>query len=423
LTDERIHTIALFAAFCLFFSVVEVMIPKPVPFFRLGLANLPLLIAVTVLPAGEVLIIIALKILGQGIVSGTLLSYVVLFSAAGSLASGGVMIGLSRWHGRRITLVGIAVLGALASNTVQLIVSALLIFGESTRLIAPPFLLVGTVSGFLLGFIAERFYRNSHWLACFREGFPAGGAADRQDDQTAESSGEPAEEADGRQRRKTPAGILTKVPPYVRLAAGAAMIPPFLVLDSLLLKLLFIVLFVLVMRMAGKGFRLMPGLIVLTAVFVAHLLMPIGEVLLYVGDFPITAGAIREGLTRGLTLVGLVYLSRFAVSAELPIPGTAGRLLYHVFYYFEEITSFHRETTRRAGQEGSTLKGLLTVLRGLFQDIDRFLLEHHHGCTIVPEAEEGGSFFTRRALPVLPAVAAAWAILLLERSGMVPPLF
>jgi heptaprenyl diphosphate synthase len=410
--DEQIHTLALFAAFCLFFSVVEVMIPKPVPFFRLGLANLPILIAVTVLPAGQVMIIVLLKILGQGIVSGTLLSYVVLFSTAGSLASGTVMILLSRWHGRGFTLVGIAVLGALASNAMQLLVSWLLIFGESTRLIAPPFLLVGTVSAVVLGIIAERFYRSSRWLACFGGGMV----------QAEEYPGEPRLSPARRRERDTPRGLLTGVPPYARLVAGLAMIPPFLLQNQLLLKLLFIVLFIAVMKMAGKGFRLLPGLIVLTAVFLAHVLMPIGEVLLYLGSFPLTVGAIREGLTRGLTLVGLVYLSRFAVSAELQIPGTTGRLLYHVFHYFEEITSFHRETARKAGEGRSRLRGFLAALRGLFGDIDRFLLEQQQGCAPEQSRADGGALLSRRSAPALLPVAAAWFILLLERSGLLPPL-
>lgn len=409
MSDERIHTIALFAAFCLFFSVVEVMIPKPVPFFRLGLANLPLLVAVTVLPAGEVLVIILLKILGQGIVSGTLLSYVLLFSAAGSLASGGVMILLSRWHGRHLSLVGVAVMGALASNLVQLVVSYFLIFGESTRLIAPPFLLVGTVSGIVLGLIAERFYRRSRWLACFREGRDPVQYAARQ----------PERRAGGREGRKAP---WKDVPAYARLAAGLAMIPPFLFAHHLLVKLAFLLLYVLVMRFAGKGFRLLPGLIVLGAVFVAHLLMPIGEVLFYIGEFPITLGAVREGLTRGLTLVGLVYLSRFAVSAELPIPGAAGRLLYHVFFYFEEITSFHREAARRS-EGGGRLRGFLSVLGNLFHDIDHFLLEHQHGCRLAPQPQFGRErLLSRRSLPMLLPVAAAWLLYWTDLTGIVPVL-
>ncbi|MCK5201492.1 MAG: Gx transporter family protein, partial [Spirochaetales bacterium] len=37
-------TIALFAAFCIFLSTVEYLIPKPFPFFRLGLANFPIIV-------------------------------------------------------------------------------------------------------------------------------------------------------------------------------------------------------------------------------------------------------------------------------------------------------------------------------------------------------------------------------------------
>src|SRR6056297_499089 len=102
----------------------------------------------------EFLLLILLKIFGQGIVSGTLFSYVFLFSAAGSISSGLVMLILRSLYPVKISLVGIAVLGAFASNSAQLLFASLFIFGQSTWLIAPLFLLVGTLSGTVLGGIA-----------------------------------------------------------------------------------------------------------------------------------------------------------------------------------------------------------------------------------------------------------------------------
>ena len=85
-------TVALLAATALFLASVEFAIPKPVPFVRLGLANLPVLIAIARLDTRSVALVVALKIVGQGFVQGTLFSYVVLFSAAGSIASATVML-------------------------------------------------------------------------------------------------------------------------------------------------------------------------------------------------------------------------------------------------------------------------------------------------------------------------------------------
>lgn len=158
-------TIALLAAAALFLASVDFAIPKPVPFVRLGLANLPVLIAVARLDTRSVALVVALKIVGQGFVQGTLLSYVVLFSAAGSIASATVMLIAWRVLGGPLSLVGVSVLGGLASNAAQVAAARYVAFGPTAWLIAPAFFAIGTVSSALLGAFAERFVRTSRWVA------------------------------------------------------------------------------------------------------------------------------------------------------------------------------------------------------------------------------------------------------------------
>src|SRR5574344_1424039 len=86
------YQISFFAALCLFLSAVEYAIPKPLPFLRLGLANLPILLAIKKMKRRDVIVLILLKILGQSFISGTLFSYIFVFSAAGSFASGLMMM-------------------------------------------------------------------------------------------------------------------------------------------------------------------------------------------------------------------------------------------------------------------------------------------------------------------------------------------
>ena len=162
--DERRRRLALLAAVALFLASVEHVIPKPVPFLKLGLANLPLLVGLTVLRPREICILVGLKIAGQGLVQGTLFSYIVLFSAAGSLASAAVMLALYRALSPHLSLVGVSIMGALASNLAQIAAARLLIFGPSAWLIAPAFLITGTLSALLLGLFAERFVQRSRWL-------------------------------------------------------------------------------------------------------------------------------------------------------------------------------------------------------------------------------------------------------------------
>ena len=76
---------AWFGALCFFLSTIEYMIPKPLPFLRLGLANIPILLAIDILPLPAYSVLVLLKILGQGLIGGTLFSYIFLFSAAGSV--------------------------------------------------------------------------------------------------------------------------------------------------------------------------------------------------------------------------------------------------------------------------------------------------------------------------------------------------
>jgi heptaprenyl diphosphate synthase len=153
----------------MFLSAIEYMIPKPIPFLRVGIANLPILISLDLLPVPLVLLLVVLKVLGQGIVGGTLFSYVFLFSAAGSFASAFAMLLVRHVFGRRISLVGVGVAGALCGNIAQVLLARVLIFGESAWLIAPPFLALGTTTAVLLGIFAERFSRRSRWLAGIRE--------------------------------------------------------------------------------------------------------------------------------------------------------------------------------------------------------------------------------------------------------------
>jgi heptaprenyl diphosphate synthase len=149
--------------------MVEYLIPKPLPFMRIGLANLPVLVSLVICRPRETLLLVVLKVLGQGMVNGTLFSYVFVFSAAGSLTSGMVMLGAYQALRRHLSLIGICMLGAMASNLVQILLACQIVFGRSAFLIGPPFLLLGVVSGFLLGWFTQRFLERSTWVALQRQ--------------------------------------------------------------------------------------------------------------------------------------------------------------------------------------------------------------------------------------------------------------
>ncbi len=164
MAQARLPLVAFFGALSLFFATLEYLFPTP-PWFRLGLANLPILLALDFFTFPELLLLLLLKVIGQGIVNGTLASQAFLLSSSGSLASFVVMYMAFRLIPRGwISLIGLSLAGSMASNTVQVGLSMVLIFGPASGIIAPWFLGLGTLSGLGIGWGAETLKRYSRWL-------------------------------------------------------------------------------------------------------------------------------------------------------------------------------------------------------------------------------------------------------------------
>jgi heptaprenyl diphosphate synthase len=150
----------------MFLSTIEYMIPKPLPFMRIGIANLPLILGLDIFPFRYFLILTGIKIMGQALVTGSLFSYVFLFSLAGTAASALSMYFLRRLFGKKmIGFTGVSVFGALLSNGAQLFLARLFVFGPGIRYAVPPFLAMGLISGAALGVFCEYFCAQSRWYA------------------------------------------------------------------------------------------------------------------------------------------------------------------------------------------------------------------------------------------------------------------
>lgn len=158
---------AFFTALCLFMSAIEYAIPKPLPFIRIGLANLPIILALPIFSGKNYFFLVLLKIIGQGLISGTLFSYVFLFSFTGSFASAFVMWGLFQLFKKRknLSCVGISLAGAMCNSLAQILVAKFFFFGDKVSLIAPILLWVSLISGLLLGIFTQYFTKKSSWYA------------------------------------------------------------------------------------------------------------------------------------------------------------------------------------------------------------------------------------------------------------------
>lgn len=307
---------AILAAFCMFLSLIEYMIPKPLPFLRLGLAHLPILLSLMIFTPQQTLLLTLLKITGQGLVNGSLFSYIFLFSASGSITSTLIMLAVYHMLGSKVSLVGISIAGAAASNLVQVMLAKFFIFGEAAILIAPVFLSIGLVSSILLGLFATGFTSQSEWIQS------------RLKTGEANITNVMVQKAKGMQRFAFICGLIS--------------VPAFVFQQNTILSAALALLFIILSIVQGKRFRLLPNLIMAAGITAANLITAHGRVLLEIGNFHITAGALESGAAKSALIIGLIYISRVSVRKGLQLPGRLGSMLSLVFYYFEKFTEGRR---------------------------------------------------------------------------------
>lgn len=283
------NLVIFLASLCFFLSVIENSIPKPLPFMRLGLANASIVFALFLLKTRDYFFLVCIKILGQAILSGTLFSYILLFSAGGSFASALAMFALYRLGKKHVSCLGISLFGALANTIVQYFLARYLLFGSGAILIAPLLMISGSITGIVLGLFSEIFLQNSEWFLLVKEG-----KSPRFDRIKIKESG------DFKNKKKK--GFRIK-----------ALVTPLLVFAS----------------------------IVLFNLFQAH-----GKVLLSFWGFDITSGALLSGIKRASILTGMVFISKLIVSSSFRLPGKWGAALDHIFYYLAMLTEKKIEEDR-----------------------------------------------------------------------------
>jgi len=336
--------VSFFAAICLFLSAVEYAIPKPLPFMRLGLANLPILLSLAKMRKRDTLLLIVLKILGQALISGTLFSYVFVFSAAGSFASGLTMLALYTLFRRKkfLSNLGLSVAGALANNCAQVAVARVMVFGENTKYIAPVLFATGLVTGLLLGFFANAFCSESQWyknISMAAEAsplqsphpVPVFSAAPSAQGQT------PYESSASSVRQKHPAATRAS---RARFAAAMILFPVFLMQkDTIVVWCCTAVFLVMTMIKKHSRVKVLPSVFMTFFVTLFALFSPYGKVIFSVGAFHITQDALLTGLHRSGILTGMVFLSQFAISPRMEFPGKAGVFLGNMFTIFDALTA------------------------------------------------------------------------------------
>lgn len=436
-TIDKADLTALLGAFCFFLSAIEYMMPKPLPFLRLGIANLPLLLAVDLLPLSWFLVLALVKVIGMSLISGSLFSFVALFSLAGTFAAALTMRAAKRLGGGSISAIGVSVLGATASNAAQVVLAMALVFGEAAKLIAPVFLGMGLATGLLLGMLVEGFTKSSSWLSQIKglgPGFVRSGRVGTSEDEVgisasveASENASPMRDTPGlnqgqnsrrraraakraerraataerlKHRRRRFEGLFN--PTYL-VAAGMAVSIAFLFQRQIGIRALMCLAFFILSSVSGRGFSPFATILTMAGITVANLLVPAGRVIATLGSFPITTGALADGFSKALVFEGLIFISRISILPTLRLPGRLGSIVAKAFRYY------HRILERKADIRPATL----------LRDVDALVLR------IWEDGGEGSEPMADRASqqrPFNPGRFAAYAALAMATAAAYMPL-
>jgi heptaprenyl diphosphate synthase len=158
-TDTKTRRLALLVAVACVLQIAESLLPHPIPGLRLGLANTLTLIALVTYGFGYALQITILRTILSSFIIGTFMApgFILSFSAgiASTLVMGAVYWVVLSLPRTRLSIVSVSVVGAIAHNTVQLLLAYILLVRHPGIFIFYPWLVIGAVvTGWVTGIVA-----------------------------------------------------------------------------------------------------------------------------------------------------------------------------------------------------------------------------------------------------------------------------
>ena len=149
--------LALLAGTALALFVVESLVPRPLPWMKLGLGNGAVLLTLLLYGAAPAFAVAGIKIVVGGFVTGGVAGPAFVISAGAGVASLGIMSLVRRGSPELFSAVGISILGAVTHQGVQLLLACVYIGHAGLLSLLPLVLAGGLLSGGLMGFVV-------HWL-------------------------------------------------------------------------------------------------------------------------------------------------------------------------------------------------------------------------------------------------------------------
>ena len=302
------NELAYLCALTLLFSYAELILPRILPFFRLGLANTVILIALD-LNFTSYLLLSILKATAASLTGGTLFSPFFMISLLQSLASALVMRLLYKVISKKlISLYGISVAGSAVSAFIQIFLTSLYI-GAGTFALLGPMLIFNTASGILTAFFCEK--------SGIKESY----------NYIEENSAKLKTEYSDFVANEKPARKGLQI--FFAAILITASVSVFFIKNLILLAFVFTI-SLLAQKLAKRKIFLIPHISMWLFIFISAVFLPNGKVLCKIWNFSITEAALLMGLQKALTLSTVSALSQCAVCLK---PGRKTLLGLSLDYY------------------------------------------------------------------------------------------
>lgn len=337
----------LFAGLCFFLSLVDVMIPKPVVFFRLGLANLALMLAMDVLSTRSFFLLLLVKVIGQAMLSGTIFSYVIIFSFIGTFSSGSVIYILNFLRKKRlISFIGISMLGALVSNIAQWFFARYVLFGVGAWYILPPMMVFSLITSLLIGLFANSFYLSSIWYDGLLTGEIEVAGYEKKNYSTARESSS-----------------------VYRFVVGGFLILLLLFIDLPEVKIVIFASALILCVIEKVKINMFHLIFTSLCIVLINLFQPYGYVLFEYNLFGIfsvviTKEALLQGIVKAVLFEGLLCVSKWMLKGELNINGKIGTTIKKALYVFQRLMTCKNEIK---------MKNLVGSLDAVLLSLDKIL--------------------------------------------------
>jgi len=156
------YRIALLSAYAIALHGFESLLPSPIPWLRLGLANIITLVALCLYGLRVAMMVTLIRVTLSSLFTGTFLGPGFMLSMGGGVTSTLAMGYVLYLSPRLFSPVGLSVLGALFHNMAQVLLAYVLIIQRlgAILLISPFIIFLGVVTGTVNGIVATLIIQN-----------------------------------------------------------------------------------------------------------------------------------------------------------------------------------------------------------------------------------------------------------------------